>query len=64
MQLAAPVDNFELHIIEGPHNLTYTNDTESVTLHWEAFDGRRSNEYPDMMSQEEKEAQIQLLQNF
>ena len=57
------VDNFELHIIDGPHNLTYTNDTESVTLHWEGFDGRRSNEYPDMMSQEEKEAQIQLLQN-
>ena len=38
------VDNFELHIIDGPHSLTYTNDTESVTLHWEALDGRRAND--------------------
>mgnify|MGYP003308421851 FL=1 len=57
------IDNFELHIIDGPQNLTYTNDTESVTLHWESSDGRRTSEYPELMSQEEKEAQIQLLQN-
>ena len=57
------VDNFELHIVDGPQSLTYTNDTESVTLHWEDSDGRRSSEYPELMSQEEKEAQIQLLQS-
>jgi hypothetical protein len=57
------VDNFEIHIVDGPGNLSYTNDTESVTLNWESSDGRRANEYPVMMSQEEKDAQIHLLQN-
>ena len=57
------IDNLEIHIVDGPDNLTYTNTTESVTLHWEALDGRRANEYPEMVSQEEKEAQTQLLQS-
>jgi len=57
------IDNLELHVIDGPGNLSYTNDTESVTLHWESSDGRRANEYPVMMSQEEKDSQIRLLQN-
>ena len=57
------IDNFELQLVDGPDNLSYTATTESVSLFWEAFDGRRASEFPYMMSQEEKEAQIQLLQN-
>ncbi len=57
------IDNFELHLVDGPSNLSYTATTESVMLLWEASDGRRASEFPYMMSQEEKEAQIQLLQN-
>ena len=57
------IDNFKLHLVDGPDNLSYTATTESVSLFWEAFDGRRASEYLYMMSQEEKEAQIQLLQN-
>ena len=57
------IDNFELHLVDGPENLTFTNTTESVSLFWEASDGRRASEYPALMSQEEKEAQIRFLQN-
>ena len=57
------IDNFKLQLVDGPDNLSYTATTESVSLFWEAFDGRRASEFPYMMSQEEKEAQIQLLQN-
>ncbi len=57
------IDNFELHLVDGPENLTFTSTTESVSLFWEASDGRRASEYPALMSQEEKEAQIRFLQN-
>jgi len=57
------MDNFELHLVGGPDALTFTSSTESVSLFWEATDGRRASEYPALMSQEEKEAQTQLLQS-
>ena len=56
------LDNLELHIVDGPDDLTFTNTTENVSLYWEAYDGRRASEYPTLMSQMEKEAQLQLLQ--
>jgi len=56
------IDNFELHLVDGPDNLTYASTTETVSLFWEASDGRRANEYPYLVTQEDKEAYL-LLQN-
>jgi hypothetical protein len=54
------IDDFTVKTLDGPTNLTATATTESVTLNWEGVDGRRGNEYPELLSAEEKARAVQL----
>jgi hypothetical protein len=54
------IDDFTVKTLDGPTNLTATATTESVTLNWEGLDGRRGNEYPELLSAEEKARAVQL----
>ena len=49
------IDDFSVKTLDGPTNLTATSTTENVTLNWVGVDGRRANEYSDLLSAEEKE---------
>jgi len=55
------IDDFSVKTLDGPTNLTATPTTENVTLNWVGVDGRRANEYGDLLSAEEKELSSQPL---
>lgn len=52
------MDNISVSTWDGPANLTITETTEAVTLHWTGLGGRaagsRVNEYPEMVPEAEK----------
>jgi hypothetical protein len=56
---SAAIDNFSVSTLDGPTGLTLTETTESVTLHWTGVGGRaagsRVNEYPNPVSEVEKQ---------